>query len=151
MSHKDELLEQAHEAGHHVTTKTTVPELEALLGIEGSSQPPIDLEGGRTDYEFDKPDRGDTEVVVNGRSYGPVACGEHNAVPNDEVVEIEVKTPQVTVEAVEKDGSTKHHPVGDKTRVDVKDAAPAGFQPKCAACQAQLDAVVDSARRNMMV
>ncbi len=56
----------------------------------------------------------------HGREHGPIACGVHRSVEINET-------------------STNDEP-----------GAPEGFQPGCAECRIQFDAVVDAARRNGM-
>jgi hypothetical protein len=67
------------------------------------------------------PKAGALAITFLGQSWGPVACGEHNA-------------------------HGEH-----LSSTDAEDAAPKGWQSSCEACQLQLATVIEHARHNATV
>lgn len=97
--------------------------------------------GVRTKLEFDKPKKGALTVTAYDKEWGPIACGVHNA--------------QGTFDANGETDDYKTVTVEDEatgtSREFIERKPPAGFDPSCDDCKAQLESTLDHARRNATV
>lgn len=74
--------------------------------------------------------KGDLVLVRHGQEWEPIACGEHRAVP--------------PFDATKRDHTKGTH-LG---RPELRAPKPAGYDPKCEACQAELASTVEHADRH---